>query len=752
MEVWGWDLETELWGPGRIAPRPLCASFARLREDRTVETSLVANGDADFADALRMVFAGPHHVVGHNIGNYDISCVAAHYPDLVPLIFKALEEGRLHDTKIREKILDLSIGGEIEFDALPDGTFQKRLFSLAELEKRYIGRDRSAAKDDDDAWRGNYIMLDGRRAEDYPAEAARYAMEDAEGALLVYYHQEARCSLEGGSLATAEFHVGIQHCLRLMSCWGMAVDPVKKAEIEAQLREELNPVRLRHLLAEKILWPPGSKRPTKRKRSDGSIAEGYKTVKKEEISESALRDLIVAVCEEHGIEVKMTDPSDSHPDGQVAKDKNFLQEIAHLHPALEEYQYRQYLGKLVTTELPRMGDSILYPAFNVPVASGRTSSYDPFSSDRKKKAAKDDPTIYYSANVQNVAAVKKLHDEHGNPRGEVNVRECYVARGYPEAIRLGELPPKVLCSIDYNSMEFCSMGQVCYRLFGHSTMRDLINGGRDPHAYLGAQIALAQHEEFAELCRDGKIEDDPLAVYDLFKSCEKREEVELREFYKQYRKLAKPVGFGFPGGLGAEKFVGFAKAHPYYVVVTEEQAKELKRLWLSTFPEMREYFQWINQQKDPRDPSLFYYASPFGMIRAGAGYTDACNGALLQTPGADGAKLGVWEVTRACYDPAQGSILYGQRPLAFVHDEILLELDYDHLTHDRAMEAARLMIDAMCQVMPDMHIGAEPALMFRWNKDAKPCYGPDKRLVPWFPDNSTEKALVPPLNTAALAA
>jgi len=170
------------------------------------------------------------------------------------------------------------------------------------------------------------------------------------------------------------------------------------------------------------------------------------------------------------------------------------------------------------------------------------------------------------------------------------------------------------------------------------------------------------------------------------------------------------------------------------VVVDLETAKRLRDIWFDTYPEMRPYFAWVTSDcKDPRNAEKYAYVSPLGMYRAGASYCACANGAALQTPSAEGAKLAVFRVVRACYDPTLGSCLYGCKPLAFIHDEIIVELPQDEFVHERANEVGRLMVEAMGEIMPDMTIKANPCLMERWNKDAEPVFDDKGRLTIWRP-------------------
>lgn len=769
VDVLAWDCETHRFGPGKIAPPIVCASWAEQGE-HGVEPTISSTGDHDLDDRLRVMIGmaarGELRIVGQNIA-YDLSVLVARHPDLLPDIFAALENDMVDDVMLREKLLDLAIDGDMSFARNPDGSASARDYSLAGLEKIYLGRDRSDEKHDEDAWRSNYAILDGVPSAEWPDRARDYPLADAEGTLRIWEKQNERAAEHcidgalGASIPTEHFQVGVAFCLRLIECWGIAIDGDKRAEIEGQLKEELKPSRMKAMIEAGLLFRPGDVRTVFRKKHvkgcpKGSCEcpkiQGTQRVSKEVTSRIELLALVERICVENDIPVPRKDATDKKKEeegddaeGNICADKNVLEEIAHLHPALEEYRYRQYLSKLVNTELPRMQNvcglchgsgksqdyvtgkrggqkkapcvlcagtgrlegsaEIVYPRYNVLVETGRTSSF-----------AADE---YPSCNIQNVSAVKKLRDADGDETGEeINIRECYIPR-----------PGRLLCSIDFAALEFCSMGQVCFDLFGYSVMRDLINAGHDPHAYLGAQIALHQHEDFAEVVAD--YAHDPMAVYAAFKGCADHEEKDLRDFYKQYRKLAKPVGFGFPGGLGIKKFVGFAKAHPYYVKVTEQQAKTLKEIWFRTFPEMRDYFAWVNSQESA---GTYTYTTPFGMIRALCTYTAMCNGRLLQSPAAEGAKLSVWHVVRACYDASLCSILLGQRVLAFVHDELLLELaGTAQEIHEAAYEAARIMVEAMKVVLPDMNISAKPALMEKWSKDAETVLDAQGILTVWRP-------------------
>ncbi len=86
---------------------------------------------------------------------------------------------------------------------------------------------------------------------------------------------------------------------------------------------------------------------------------------------------------------------------------------------------------------------------------------------------------------------------------------------------------------------------------------------------------------------------------------------------------------------------------------------------------------------------------------------------MFQAPAADGAKAAFYEVSKRCY-AVKSSALYGSRPVAFVHDEILLESP-----RDRAKAAMDEMVSVMKSEMarcavPDVPIAVDAGIMERW--------------------------------------
>ncbi len=194
------------------------------------------------------------------------------------------------------------------------------------------------------------------------------------------------------------------------------------------------------------------------------------------------------------------------------------------------------------------------------------------------------------------------------------------------------------------------------------------------------------------------------------------------------------ANFGLPGGLGAERFVEFCKASG--ILMTLEEAKQLKEAWLQQWPEMRRYFQHIKKLLEVDDEEDLQYVTVEQVfsqrIRGKARYTAACN-SYFQGLAADGAKLAVYELAKACYKT--GGSLYGSRMVVFIHDETIMEhpnLSREDL-HARCEEQARIMVECMKLYTPDVRPKAEPALMGRWYKDATKKLDEDGYLMAWEP-------------------
>jgi len=277
------------------------------------------------------------------------------------------------------------------------------------------------------------------------------------------------------------------------------------------------------------------------------------------------------------------------------------------------------------------------------------------------------------------------------------VRECFVPRdGF------------VFVGADYDAQELRTLAQACLDICKYSRLAEAFKKDPDfdPHTSFACGVMGWTYEDaMARKARGDK-------------------EV------KERRQQAKAANFGFPGGLGAKNFRGYARG--YGVNLDLEEATRLRNQWFEQWPEMKDYFdhvKWVSESG-----KLVQLRSQ--RIRGGVGFCDGAN-SYFQGLASEASKTAVYLVSKACYaDP--DSPLYGSRPVMLVHDEIILESP-EATAHEAAQELQRLMVEAMEMWCPDIPARATPALSRCWSKDAEPVIE-NGRLVPWDLPQPSAKA------------
>jgi len=793
------DTETNRISYQEPIPDIMCLQHAVAGESKGM---ILTPWEHDIASLVTGWLNDPQtHLIAH-YAPFDLSVLAWKYPELLPLIFKALNEGRIHDTITREKLLNLTEHGNLDMIE-KNGAMIHLKYSQKDLEIKYLNIDRTDLKDDDDSPRLNYGIYKDVPLDQWQENFISYAIDDPVNCGMIYWKQEeerARIFQETGydPFVVEYYRTRYDWAVRLLECAGSCLDGKKVEEVtEFFTKEYMRPELRDPLLAAGLLLPEVPPTPYK----NGAVDHvetcrhfNKKITKKQlkadpcdcplkmkkgvpeksprkplfqhiwnlartqpEIFKAWPSDGCASTLKQEGIyDDVITEGAFSlatlkefevFPDKYKLKTNNeWMSTFAALDPLLNVLEDRNKVKKIVTDYLPRLyytdyetgikePAKIIRGSYNSLVTTGRTSCY----------ASK----LYPSRNDQNV-----------DPR----VRPCTIPR-----------PGNVIVSTDYDRMELCSLAQTCKNLFGESELANKINAGIDVHAYLAAQIAYHKDDSFRKICDDySKTSKDD--IYDVFTqtkndkdSCEdilpefckvyRREHSELENdkpatfdnFFNHYRKLAKPVGLGYPGGLGAPTLVTLAKAS-YGLVFSLELAKELKEIWLETFPEMKQYFAWINKQTDLHHTPDVYedddgktqkriwysYDSPRGMHRPKCTFCEIANGCGLQTFSAEGALEALYRVHEAVWLAEPGDLLYGVIPISFIHDEIVWESPNDELLGWRARAIEKIMIDAMEELTPDVKAGAESAAMYRWNKFAKSLWEGDVLKI-WVPDE--EKAV-----------
>lgn len=628
------DTETDLMAADNVNPRLVCATIARKHANGFIDARLLAHCDTDCRATIEHLLTSDDFVlVGHNIA-FDLAVMAREWPDLLPLIWAKLTKGLVTDTAIREKLLNISTHGQLEQLRRPDGSSARLGYRLTDLERKYMGIDRSKLKEGSgDIWRLNYKELLGVESFRYPPDAAEYAKDDAINTLAVFYAQhEARLGAVGrGSTATEEFQTASAFALRLATISGLPVDEAGVERLRAALTAEMETL-VGPLVELGLVVPAQPEKPYKAdvkkltallpgadvealtdEQRTALKAAGIRFLApvKEKKNNKALAALVEQVCVAKGMRIKRTKK------GAVKTSDEVLKQLEPFVPAFRQFRQRQSVSKTLGSFVkPLIGVSRVHPDYDVLKETARTSSYG--------------GKLYPSINVQQQSP---------------QIRGCFVA---PQG--------SLFCSVDYSAIELASFAQKTYSLLGHSTHRELIAAGVDLHAYLGAQLALRFDKEFAWIFRGIWVPhrgDSPVSCYQFFIDHKKSEKDEARALYKKYRVLAKPVGLGFPGGMGAATFVDTAMKKPHnldLVAIGQERAAGhpeefardiwaprlwrygkmfgwkceddftfdvplaygwamaamLKDIWLATYPEAKPYFKWVTREcVDPNNVLRF---------------------------------------------------------------------------------------------------------------------------------------------------
>ena len=736
-EAIGFDTETHLITRGRLVPRMVCLSLAGRDAPPPMWARPVADHgylapvagdwpswwavyDRVGAELVVPHLFDPHScrvAVAHN-APFDLAVLLRASPALAPALFRACAEGRVVDTKVRERLLRISTG-ELEFRHLPDGTALKTGYSLADIAALYLGTDRSAEKSDPNAWRLRYVELDGVPLSDWPSEALAYAGQDAIDALDVAHVQSSLALTEprvdyhrsiarsaglratvggypviepGGPLGATVVSETREVCaalaLHLEAVWGLRVDPTRAADTLAAWDEHAAAGRE---AAARRGWVRVAGRD---KGKAGSL-------NKAALQDAVRRAMVLGQVDPSGW---TTRPSRTFPAGQVKVSEAVVLEAAdYASPDPEGDDLRAYAGSIeYTGHLSRWGSTLRE-------AHGFALTSSPEGLRETGRTAWRDPPLQ-------------------QPPRKGGLRECVEAReGY------------VLCSVDYDAAEFIACGQVCLWAGCGDAIAVAMNAGRDPHSITGAAIRTSDgtpttYEQMLQLVKAA----DPDAVRD--------------------RQVGKHSNFGFLGGMGAAGFAATVrKQSDGAIVLTPERAVAVREVFFGTWPPVRAYLAWV--QAVVGDGGVVRHPVS-GRVRGGARMTAAFNG-YFQGLVADGAKYAAWLLCHAAYtgtlpdevyrgvDAGEGSragcdvaslsdaarAFAGSRPVLFLHDEVIAELPRDR-AHEAGEAMALVMRWAMQRHIPDIVVRAEPALMARWYKAAKTVRDEQGRLALWSPPSA----------------
>lgn len=202
-----------------------------------------------------------------------------------------------------------------------------------------------------------------------------------------------------------------------------------------------------------------------------------------------------------------------------------------------------------------------------------------------------------------------------------------------------------------------------------------------------------------------------------------------------------PDGFEYPGIrfcilLGNEERCGTEKIVTWKDRPTNlpplcrrcvQIADTIRAAWFEQWPEARWYFAWVSERVgDQGRGELPCFGTD--RVRGGLDFTNGANNGF-QALMADAAKHAVRKVTRECFLDTN-SPLFGTRPIAFIHDELIAEMPLE-VAHLAGPRMAEVMVEAAREYVPDVVMKAEAALFYHWSKAAGDPVYRDGRLIPW---------------------
>lgn len=280
-----------------MAPPVVCGSFSSVKKAALLGGDEA--GKAVMVRVLRDLLEEEGTVVATHNAAYDMACVAATWPELVPIIFAAYDRGEIDCTRVREKLLDIAEGCHKR------GRKGYSPYSLDEICKRKgftEGLDKG-----EDGWRLRYAELDGIPVHEWPERAREYAQDDAVMCRFLWEDQEQRAAQIRYSMPDRAEQCAVNFALQLAGVWGVHVDQERVAKVEREFKEQLLQV---------------AKKLQKKKLFRLTVGlDGFVDMKASSKSITRLKEMIVEQCEAIGIEVPKT------PKGNVVTKKEMLEDL-----------------------------------------------------------------------------------------------------------------------------------------------------------------------------------------------------------------------------------------------------------------------------------------------------------------------------------------------------------------------------------------------------------------------------------------
>lgn len=678
-ETLAFDTETSLIRPAKLAPALICVTWQVPGVAPQIAHHTIAK------DTVSGWLTGQLCLVGHNVA-YDMGVICARWPELTPLVFEAYRQDRVTDTMIRQQLLDVA-NGTYRKKIGKKGQKQTFLYTLEALAKRCA--DIELQKD---GWRlsyGNFIdtPLDG-----WVEQARKVQRRAMEGMARMM----ARLAANPDDKELAKEIKGLEEMIASAPEQALRY-PLEDARAtlavyQAQekharfLDDQYRQARAAWALHLSSTWGI---------RTD---AEGVAILRKAYEAEREEKEALL-------VEAGLVRP-DGTRDTKVAKAR--MVQVCRRDKKTIIRTDAHFVDGAACGGLETCDEHVCLDGDACEEAEDELLATYAEVSTIKKVLSNDinalEGGITYPVHTRyGFAATGRTTSSKPNIQNQskrAGLREAFVPR-----------PGKIFAQCDYPQLELYTLAQCCVSWLGHSRLGDTLLAGKDPHLVVAAAMLRVPYESI--------------------KAHKKRPDV------KRMRDFGKIANFGFPGGLGYDSTVAFARKQSTLadfraLGFDAAAAKDLKANWFAAYPEMPEYFARVNALVDNEEGRAFAETLFTKRWRGQATYCATCNNGF-QALGSDCAKQAAWLLAEAEYD-VPTSPLYGCRTVAFVHDEFILEVPDDERADPAARELARLMVVGANKYLPNVPIAyekMEPCLMRRWSKDAEQVLDTEGRIIPW---------------------
>lgn len=665
------DFETYLIDERNPSPKPVCLSYYYIDHKKEENKGIVIGFDGMEA-FLKDILSSNKRIIAHNM-RFEALVIDEHFKSLRPLLYRKIDNKELICTKVYEQLLD-NIRKKPSYR-----------FDLASMVMNYFNTDISEDKKNPDAWRLRYNELDGIALEDWPQEAIDYAIDDSVWAHKVYLEQKKE-PLDIYLSVAADIY------LNKMGNAGIAVDPKRVETLEQELLDKLTP---KYKNLEKHELTVFDEKSGKYKKKMNNLRT-FLTEKIETVEKTAKGTIATS---SEAIERYMSAVKEGSEVAGIMQDY------------LDVMKYEKILTAFVSRLKKALPDEpLIRTNYRSAVSSGRTSS--------------SSSSQYASVNMQQMPREV--------PNVTYDIRNCFVPR-----------PGNCIVSIDYSGLELASTANQLKVLTGQTNMLDIVNSGKNPvdmHSMLAYRIM--------------NIKEKTKETYESFVANKKKSP------YKEYRQLAKPINLGFPGGIGYDtmrSLLAREGIYPKLVVLETSEYEEslswkrsacrkegypvrvrrigfreyqliydelvlLKQELFALYPDL-EYFltdghykyltghsKMVKNEFDEWEKEEMYAFEVGDFKRDWCMYTQVCNGLLMQSPAAIGAKKAMVKIIK----------MYGNsevlKPLAFIHDEIVFEVKHDDKMYNLIKDISEIMIDEMQSELPHVRIAVEAEAFEYWKK------------------------------------